>query len=194
MMNERGHLFASVLLDPPGSRTSRQLGKVQASSLLRTLFPGEMVVWRNFPEPLYPVERKGVHEVDFVPDRPLRNEELEDLRREAKGQMARSLVSHASRYEWIILADAGVMALRNWDHLFERSEAEVLVARRRERLKMTWPKCCRRVGSWCGSLSAGRWCGLLTMAWGCGRSWKRRWWWWMEGSRGSGPRRPLRCT
>lgn len=131
-MNERGHLFASVLLDPPGSRTSRQLGKVQVSSLLRTLFPGEMVVWRNFPEPLYPVERKGVHEVDFVPDRPLRNEELEDLRREAKGQMARSLVSHASRYKWIILADAGVLALRNWHHLFERSEAEVLVSRRRE--------------------------------------------------------------
>ena len=80
MMNERGHLFASVLLDPPGLRTSRQLGKVQVSSLLRTLFPGEVVVWRNFPEPLYPVERKGMHEVDFVPDRPVMSQALRFLR------------------------------------------------------------------------------------------------------------------
>jgi len=131
-MNERAHLFASVLLDPPGSRTSRQLGKVQVSSLLRTLFPGEVVIWRNFPEPLYMMERKGVHEVDFIPDRPVEADGLKDLTRVAKCQMARSLVDHASRYEWVILADAGVMALRNWDHLFERSEAEVLVTRSRE--------------------------------------------------------------
>jgi hypothetical protein len=193
-MNERAHLFASVLLDPPGSRTSRQLGKVQVSSLLRTLFSGEVVVWRNFPEPLYPVERKGVHEVDFVPDRPVRAEGLEDLLREAKCQMARSLVSHASRYEWVILADAGVVALRNWDHLFEQSEAEVLVVRGRrggidprliairsevfEKFVLKWEAvtgagkfqvelalCCNQENSRCGSLNEGRWCGPLRKGW-----------------------------
>ena len=125
------HLFASLLLDPPGSRVARQLGKVQVSSLLRTLFPGEVVVWRNFPKPLYLVERKGVHEVDFVPSRPVTDlAGAEGVTGEMKLDLARSLVAHASRYAWIILADPEVMALRNWDHLFEGVEEEVLVTRR----------------------------------------------------------------
>jgi hypothetical protein len=129
-MSERPNLFASVLIDPPGGRDVRQLGKVQVSSLLRSLFHGDLVIWRNFPEPLYPVERKGVHELEFFPEHPVGQEEEVGIAiKEARIELARSLVPHAPRYGWIILANAGVMALRNWDHLFEQSEAEVMVSR-----------------------------------------------------------------
>jgi len=65
-------LFATVLLDPPGSRTARQLEKTQISSLLRFFFNGDIIVCRNFPELLYPVARVGVHEFDFIPTSPLK--------------------------------------------------------------------------------------------------------------------------
>jgi len=133
-MEEVLKLFASIALDPPGSRIARQLAKVQVSSLLRTLFPGDLVVWRNFPEPLYPVERKGLHEMDFQPDRVLQTgSDLAEVLRRARMQQAASLVEHAERYEWVILADPGVMALRNWDHLFENKEGDVLVVRDEKR-------------------------------------------------------------
>ena len=67
-------LFATVLLDPPGRRTARQLGKTEVSSLLRFFFNGEIIVWRNFPEILYPVARIGVYEFDFIPSSPLKKD------------------------------------------------------------------------------------------------------------------------
>lgn len=130
-MNEKPFLFASLLLDRPGFRTARQLGKVQASSLLRSLFNGDLVIWRNFPEPLYLVERKGLHELDFVPTSPLRDEAARvEAAQDARLQMATSLIGHATRYSWIILAHGDVIALRNWDHLFEKVEEDVLVSRK----------------------------------------------------------------
>ena len=67
-------LFATVLLDPPGRRTARHLGKTEVSSLLRFFFNGEIIVWRNFPEILYPVARIGVYEFDFIPSSPLKKD------------------------------------------------------------------------------------------------------------------------
>lgn len=39
------------------------MAKLLYSSLLRQFWSGEIVVFRNFPEPLFPVERKGLEEV-----------------------------------------------------------------------------------------------------------------------------------
>jgi len=126
-------LFATVLMDPPGSRTARQLGKTQVSSLLRFFFNGDIIVWRNFPEVLYPVARVGVHEFDFIPASPLKKDaHLAEIALKAKLQLAESLVEHAARYSWIVLADHDVLALRNWDHLFENQEADLLVSRQQD--------------------------------------------------------------
>lgn len=126
-------LFATVLLDPPGRRTERQLGKTQVSSLLRFFFNGEIIVWRNFPEILYPVARVGVHEFDFVPGSPLKKDaNLAEISLKAKLQLAESLAEHTHRYSWIILADPDVLTLRNLDHLFENQDADLLVSRQQD--------------------------------------------------------------
>jgi len=128
--SENQLLFASVLLEEPASRSARQLGKTQISSLLRYFFNGEIVVWRNFSEVLYPISRTGVYEFDFTPSSPLRKKaNLEQIYLEAKLQQACSLVEHASRYSWTIFADNDVLALRNWDHLFENQEADLLISK-----------------------------------------------------------------
>lgn len=126
-------LFATVLLDPPGSRTARQLGKTQVSSLLRFFFNGDIIVWRNFPEVLYPVARVGVHEFDFVPTSPLKMDaNLVEISLKTKLQLAESLIEHSARYSWVILADHDVLTLRNLDHLFENQDADLLVSRRKD--------------------------------------------------------------
>ena len=126
-------LFATVLLDPPGHRTARQLGKTQVSSLLRFFFNGEIIVWRNFPELLYPVGRIGVHEFDFVPGSPLKKDaDLAEIALKAKLQLAESLVEHTHRYSWIVLADHDVLTLRNLDHLVENQDADLLVSRQQD--------------------------------------------------------------
>ncbi len=126
-------LFASVLLDFPGHRTARQLGKAQVSSLLRFFFNGDIIVWRNFPEILYPVARVGVHEFDFIPSSPIKkNASLAEIALKAKFQLAESLTEHAARYSWIILADSDVLTLRNLDHLFENQDADLLVSRKQD--------------------------------------------------------------
>jgi hypothetical protein len=123
-------LLTTLLLDPPGSRTARQLGKTQVSSLLRFFFHGEIIVWRNFSEPLYPVARVGLHEIEFTPNSPFKKDaDLGEIAANSKLKLAVSLAEHASRYSWIILADNDILALRNWDHLFENQKADLLVSR-----------------------------------------------------------------
>lgn len=53
----------TIAFDPPRSEGYRFLGKMLASSLLKTFFTGDMVVFRNSPAPLFLVERKGLEEV-----------------------------------------------------------------------------------------------------------------------------------
>ena len=57
------HHVYPVCFDAPGSESYRFLGKMLASSLVRTFFTGEVVVFRNSPAPLFLVERKGLEEV-----------------------------------------------------------------------------------------------------------------------------------
>lgn len=57
------NLVYTVCFDAPGSESYRFLGKMLASSLVKTFFTGDIVVFRNSPAPLYLVERKGLEEV-----------------------------------------------------------------------------------------------------------------------------------
>jgi hypothetical protein len=59
----RPDLIYTVAFDIPGWRGVRTMAKLLCSSLLRQFWSGEIVVFRNFPEPLFPVERKGLEEV-----------------------------------------------------------------------------------------------------------------------------------
>jgi hypothetical protein len=124
-------LFASPLVEIPGQRTIRQLGKISTSSLLRYFFNGDIVLWRNFQESLYPVARVGLHEIESTPDSLLyKNDHFPECFSKTRFQMAQSLLAYSKKYSWIIFATPGVLALRNWDHLFEDPDTDVLVSPR----------------------------------------------------------------
>jgi hypothetical protein len=121
-------LIYTVAFDPPGWRGSRTMAKLLCSSLLRQFWSGEIVVFRNFPEPLFPVERKGLEEV-YV-----ETPEVGEGKDAGKRCLAAALSFRfrasdwldASRYEWMAYIDADAIALRNPDHLFA-GEADILV-------------------------------------------------------------------
>lgn len=103
------------------------MAKLLCSSLLRHFWSGEIVVFRNFPEPLFLVERKGLEEI-FVET--LDSEEgksgkgCQDAALQYRFRAAQML--DASRYEWVAYLDADCLALRNLDHLFA-GDADILV-------------------------------------------------------------------
>lgn len=120
-------LLATVLIDQRGHRVARQQGKVLTSSLIRHYFEGDIFIWRNFSEPIYPVRRVGVHEAEFLP------EEFVNTAKDAPSptQLARfgqasALIEHAPKYRWVILGEMNVVCLRNLDHLFENTKYDVL--------------------------------------------------------------------
>ncbi|MBK1835658.1 hypothetical protein [Roseibacillus ishigakijimensis] len=122
------NLILTTLLDPPGRREARFLGKILASSLLRSLFGGQIVMERNFPEPLFPIERVDLKELehdpaDFLP------EEVGPRAQRARVEAALRHAEAASRYGWVTFCDADVVPLRNWDHLLVYREADLLIAR-----------------------------------------------------------------
>lgn len=43
-------------------------------------------------------------------------------------ELAVSLLEHSHRYSWIILAQPGVIGLRNLDHLFENKDSDLLIS------------------------------------------------------------------
>ena len=92
------------------------------SSLLRSLYGGRMVVFRNHEMPVFKVERKEVDEV-FVtatrrekPGAGGRSESMEFLLGLGK------LVKPELR-QWVIFADTAGLALRNIDHLLPPDQA-----------------------------------------------------------------------
>jgi hypothetical protein len=120
-------LLATVLIDQRGHRIARQQGKTLTSSLIRHFFEGDILIWRNFSEPIYPVKRVGVHETEFVPEElVVPKKDTTDIIQSARLKQARSLIEHAARYRWVILGEMNVLCLRNLDHLFENAKGDVL--------------------------------------------------------------------
>lgn len=122
------NLIYTVAFDPPGWRGSRTMTKLLCASLLRQFWSGEIVVFRNFPEPLFPVERKGLEEL-FV-ETPEVGEGRGSRERCLKAALAyrfhAARLLDASRYGWMAYLDADCLALRNLDHLFA-GDADILV-------------------------------------------------------------------
>lgn len=132
-MTPLDNLILVTALDTPGSRQVRFLAKTQASSLLRSLFSGQVVVERNFPEPLFPIERLGLKEIQQ--DHPELTSDREDhwgyFWRERVKTLER-FAEPASEFGWVVLCDADVVPLRNWDHLFQEREGDIILQRDKE--------------------------------------------------------------
>lgn len=111
-------LVYTVAVDPAGTNLHAQMAKLLACSLLRTLFTGDIVIFRNTPEALFPVGRPGLLEVELpTPDYAGYKDEQEAWR--YKFRVRESLATLGlHNYDKVIFLDADSLALRNVDHLF----------------------------------------------------------------------------
>lgn len=122
------NVIYTVAFDPPGWRGGRTMAKLLCCSLLRQFWSGEIVVFRNSPHPLFPVERKGLEEV-FIEIPKVGHDKGAGERCLKAALEYRFLAAElldASRYEWVAYLDADCLALRNLDHLFA-GDADILV-------------------------------------------------------------------
>jgi hypothetical protein len=111
------NLVYTVCFDAPGSESYRFLGKMLTSSLLKTYFTGDIVIFRNSPAPLYLVERKGLEEVYLeTPD--MYGQERAEYSWCWKYRVA-PLIENPEQYDKILFLDCDSLALRNIDHLLE---------------------------------------------------------------------------
>ena len=106
-----------VLVDViPQNASHRALAKMLASSLVKTYFPGDVMIFRNTGAPLFLVERKGLEEV-FIETPELHGSEAAEYSWEWKYRVAERIP--ADRYDRILFLDCDCLALRNLDHLLE---------------------------------------------------------------------------
>jgi hypothetical protein len=129
------NLIYTVAYDLPGWRGSRTMSKLLCSSLLRGFWSGEILVLRNFAQPLFPVERKGLNEVYVeTPDFGTGEEAGKKCLREALEArfMAGQWIENPEQYDWICYLDADCLALRDVEHLFA-GDADLLVQPERGR-------------------------------------------------------------
>jgi hypothetical protein len=113
------NLLYLIALDPPHGTANRLLAKLAVSSLLRTWFTGDIVLLRNTPEPVFPVERKGLREIEITdPDYDAAAPgERGDIAMRWKWR-ARHLLK-VKGYDKVVMLDADWLALRNIDHLLD---------------------------------------------------------------------------
>ena len=111
-----GNLIYTVALDYAGETGHRNMAKMLVSSLLRTRFTGEIVVFHNSPAPLFMVAREGVREVALdVPETAFAGGDLAGYARSAKHAAAAHI--EAAGYAKIMFIDCDSVVLRNIDHL-----------------------------------------------------------------------------
>ncbi len=110
-------LLYTVCLDAPGREDYRWLGKMLVWSLVRTGFTGEMMVFHNGAERMFPGAAAGLTEIALpvaLPAGP--RAVLEGQRWKYK---AGALIDRPEQYGKILFLDADSLALRNIDHLLE---------------------------------------------------------------------------
>ncbi len=111
------HLAYTLALDhPPGAVGHRTMAKFLVLSLLRTRFPGEIVVFKNTPEPLFLVPRAGVREVLVEPEPP-GEEHFWDYAQSWKFRVAHHLDVRGC--DKVLFLDADCLALRSLDGMLE---------------------------------------------------------------------------
>lgn len=112
------NLIYTIALDRPGETGHRNLAKLLVSSLLRTRFSGDILVFHTTPYPLFMVARAGVREVQVKLPRKLPKEYgFVALAQSFKHEVADQI--DASAYDRVMFIDCDSVALRNIDHLFE---------------------------------------------------------------------------
>ena len=111
------NLLYTLALDYAGTTAHRNLAKLLVSSLLRTRFSGDILVFHNSPAPLFMVAREGVREVVLdVPAEAFAGNDLAGYARSAKHLAAAQI--DAEHYAKIMFLDCDAIVLRNIDHLF----------------------------------------------------------------------------
>jgi hypothetical protein len=111
------NLIYIVAFDSPGSESYRFLGKMLASSLVKTFFTGDIVVFRNSASPFYLVERKGLEEV-YLETTAMTGQAGAERAWCWKYKVA-ELIENPEQYDKILFLDCDSLALRNIDHLLE---------------------------------------------------------------------------
>lgn len=103
--------------DQEGASSRAQSAKYFASSLLRGLFAGSIVIGRNTPSPIFKSGRTDVREIFCDEAGPVTS--LAE-RRAAEERFLGRIAEWISPEErqWVVIADPATLALRNPDHLF----------------------------------------------------------------------------
>ena len=110
------NLIYTLALDYAETTAHRNLAKLLVTSLLRTRFTGDILVFHNSPAPLFMVAREGVREIVLdVPEQAFTGGDLAGYARSAKHLAAQHI--DAQRYEKIMFIDCDAIVLRNIDHL-----------------------------------------------------------------------------
>lgn len=114
------NLVYTVALDPGGSTGHRNLAKLLVSSLLRTRFSGDILVFHNARAPLFMVPREGVREMSLeMPELLEKDGDFAGFAQSCKHRVGRHL--DASGYEKVMFIDSDSVVLRNIDHLLAGS-------------------------------------------------------------------------
>ena len=112
------HLAYTVAFDMAQSRSSRIMAKLLVSSLLKTSFPGDIVVFKNFRSPLLAVRRVGLREVVIeTPPWAEPEDDSECLLESLAWRFRAREAIDPSPYDKILYLDADCLALRTLDHL-----------------------------------------------------------------------------
>jgi len=115
-MSPPRNLVYTIAFDPPGSSGHRTLAKMLASSLLKTYFSGDILIFRNTEAPLFLVERKGLEEI-YIETEPLHGTLAAQHSWTWKYRVAELI--DPSGYDKVLFVDCDSLALRNIDYLLE---------------------------------------------------------------------------
>ncbi len=102
---KKPNLVYTIALDPPGSTTYRRMATILVSSLLRSAFDGEILVFRNTPEPLFEAGHENLREVHVDDADPF------TFKFRVQSQI------NGRDFDRILFLDCDCLVLRNVDHL-----------------------------------------------------------------------------
>ena len=112
------HLVYTLALDLGGTTAHRNMAKLLVSSLLRTHFDGDIVVFHNSPHPLFMVPRAGVREVALHPlDAPSVHWGFVEIAQSCKHAVIEHL--HPEGYDKVMFIDCDCVATRSINHLLD---------------------------------------------------------------------------
>lgn len=134
------NLVYTVALDTAGTTAHRNMAKMLASSLLRTRFSGDIIVFHNSAHRIFGIAREGVREVRI--DLPEGCESDFDVLKHAC--FARYLAGRqieVAQYEKIMFLDVDSVALRNIDPLFAGDEDLAVYPEPGTQISQPWYGC-----------------------------------------------------